>query len=156
MVVALTTHLMLKFFSRICFSTLNKRFSLDKWAYYCSVLYLDGKTAVFFKPLFPGHFSYEWFASGLSVVNKLKANRNLETKEKRCSTCNFCCCLVLFCFVFGLHVYCACYVVLLGRKSFCQAEESHSQCESTYFLSSQGECFYRALLSRVESFFFSS
>ena len=53
------------------------------------MLYLDGKTAVFFKPLFQGHFSYEWFASGLSVVNRRKANRNLETKEKRCITCNF-------------------------------------------------------------------
>ena len=53
------------------------------------MLYLDGKTAVFLKPLFLGYFSYEWFASGLSVENRLKANRNLETKEKRCITCNF-------------------------------------------------------------------
>lgn len=72
------------------------------------MLYLDGKTAVFFKPLFQGHFSYEWFASGLSVVNRLKANRNLETKEKRCITCNFVVvvqfCLFVLLWFFGLHV----------------------------------------------------
>lgn len=42
-----------------------------------------------FNLLLQGHFSYQWFASGLSILNRHEVNRNLEPKEKRCITYRF-------------------------------------------------------------------